>query len=311
MEKVTLQSLFEGQEYKDIFIGSEEFEDSNNEGEKNLILKNKNFQWSIYINNICFNNISFDISIFEKEIEFNDCIFEGDFSMHNCSIKSLLIFNSCEFKEKVCFKNMDLWRTIFNWGVIHEWYLEDVNLSDCIFNGVDFSNSKLSDVKKAWWGINYWKMKDNYRQLKHVMDKNWNHTEANNFFSKEMQNYYLSLDWFSKDFNKKIILFIQGIISSFGNNWIMPIILIFGLSLITSWINYWYVECCYDFWELKVFSIDVGKTFLSLLYPLYWLKRDFFEWFDKTMISWFMIHKIIYWILFWHLIVALKRTTKR
>jgi hypothetical protein len=33
-------------------------------------------------------------------------------------------------------------------------------------------------------------MKDNYRQLKFVMDKNGNYTEANNFFSKEMDYYF-------------------------------------------------------------------------------------------------------------------------
>jgi hypothetical protein len=30
-------------------------------------------------------------------------------------------------------------------------------------------------------------MKDNYRQLKHVMDKNANYTEANKFFALEME----------------------------------------------------------------------------------------------------------------------------
>jgi hypothetical protein len=43
-------------------------------------------------------------------------------------------------------------------------------------------------------------MKDNYRQLKHVMDKNMNYTDANEFYALEMLYYtkYINkLDYFT------------------------------------------------------------------------------------------------------------------
>ncbi len=231
----------------------------------------------VFIANMKINKLEIDYSFFEKWINFLDL-----------EINELIISNS------------NLWKTTFNWVKINKLYLENATLNDCIFNWVEFWNDyRLENIEDEEWNIDYFKMKDNYRQLKFVMDKNWNLTEANKFFSREMDNYYLSLNW-KENFSRKLLLSIQNLISFFWNDWIRVILWIFALVFITTTITFIYLD-----------NIDYIKSFLFFLYPLYWLKKDFFEWFNSLMLFWFMSYKLIYWILLWHLAVALKRTTKR
>ena len=240
-----------------------------------------------------------------KKLLIRDCNFEDSVILSNLLIDELIIINS------------NLWKSIFNWIEIIKLTIENATLNDCIFNWVEFpKNYELGDnymINKLWenWNIilddfslSNKQLKDNYRQLKHVMDSNWNITEANNFFEKEMEYYEKELaeNWFSQ---KRVILLIQKWISNYWWNWLKVIWWIFLLWLITAFISY-----CYMF-NIKKIEIDFIKSFLFFLYPLYWLKKDFFELFDKYMLFWFMTYKTIYWILLWHLVVALKRTTKR
>jgi hypothetical protein len=53
------------------------------------------------------------------------------------------------------------------------------------------------------------------------------------------------------------------------------------------------------------------KTFIYLLNPFSWLTDNSMLKLYWTEQLWMIIHKIIYWILIYQLIIALKRTTKR
>jgi hypothetical protein len=150
-------------------------------------------------------------------------------------------------------------------------------------------------------------MKDNYRQLKFVMDKNWNYTEGNSFFAKEMYYYFQSLSFFKiKEVFKKVLLLIQWFISYFWNYWFVPFLWILLFWLVLTWFklnnfSYFKIEDMSNyynenFWNLFFTNIN---PFDKSLFTTNWITwRNF-------------LHKIILVILYWHLVVALKRTTKR
>jgi hypothetical protein len=123
-----------------------------------------------------------------------------------------------------------------------------------------------------------------------VMDKNGNYTEANNFFSKEMDYYFQDISWINP---KKYLLLIQWLLSYFWNCWFLTIVWIFLIWLFFT--N-----------SLDIFTENFWNLFFSNINP-----------FDKSLltdklIDWKQfLHKIILIILYWHLVVALKRTTKR
>ncbi len=278
----------------------------------------KNKKLDIEIEKLRFNKNDDDSYLFYwesiKRIYFNHCL----------NLSDSLKFGSLKDVDLV-FDDVDLWKTTFNWVKINKLYLENATLNDCIFNWVEFPKNYKLENYYFWTNdillVNLMKyrdkekieklklsskqMKDNYRQLKFVMDKNWNYAEGNKFFEKEMDYFEreLSEKWLSQE---KIILFFQKWISYYWKSWILPILWIFLLAFLTDFINYSYLI---NFYDCETF--EFWKLFLNLLYPLYWFRKDYIDSLDNWLLFWFMTYKLIYWILLWHLIVALKRTTKR
>lgn len=203
--------------------------------------RNKWNFWNIKIRNLNFlswDNHSYIIN--DSKIKKLDISYCSNFS-------NKLVFQNLELSD-LSIKNTDLWKTTFNWVDIKKLYLENVTLNDCIFNWVEFPiNYELEK-----WNLSNKKLRDIYRQLKHIMDKNSNHIEANKFFENEMFYYMeylkdkkilekwwwkkLKENFFTWDIAKliseKISLRLWYSISEFWNNWILPIFLIFLLSLL-------------------------------------------------------------------------------
>lgn len=192
------------------------------------ISDNKSLEW------ISSEVILWNIEIWELKL-LNFSNYGSNFELRNLTIANLVIENS------------DLWKMKFNWVNITDTFsIDNVVLNDCIFNGVDFPE----ELKDIW---NNQKLKDNYRQLKFVMDKNWNHTEANKFYAKEMKTYRNSIDplklWFNKIFQKGfnwkeakklwsiISLWFSYQVNDFGNNWIRPLFFIILLALFGTMID--------------------------------------------------------------------------
>jgi len=342
--------VFEEELWFYAFIFKGNIEINNCEFKKDLVFKNSilkkrltiidsNIDWNLKIENI--NNLNeLIISWRDNKSKINNLILDklyisnketSIFILSNLNIKNELVFsNSNILPEKIIFKNIyfellkfidiDLWKTTFNWVQIKKIYLENATLNDCIFNWVEFpknyeleKNYIIDDKCNKSKNLSNKQLKDNYRQLKHVMDKNWNYTEANKFFEKEMDYYERELKEKSFFNQERIILFFQKWISYFWKSWLVPILWIFVLAFITAFIN-----LCYLDFKIDNNHIDLLKNikwfiklFFNLLYPLYWLKKDYIDWLDVWLILWFIIYKTLYWILLWHLVVALKRTTKR
>lgn len=323
----------------------------------------------------------------------------------NIELRNLKIWN-------LIVKNSNLWNMIFNWVNIWKLTLENVTLNDCVFNWTTFDSYELwkkIDGKK----IKLEKLKDNYRQLKFIMDKNGNYTEANKFFEKEMDNYWLSLwlkklwiwwtlkqiiatvwyGWENKKRWEKLSLLFSEIISEHGTNLIRAILILITFAIISwlftnlyisfwtnfcnQWIEdfikncnfntaaniavilfpimillifsfFWYIwEKIWEknkvldwifikiiekinfiivliillsviFWPELEYKIDgISYTFdpqshlLNLINPLHWFAEDDTKLYSNWESFYFILYKIIYWIILWHLIVAAKRTTKR
>jgi len=305
------------------------------------ITKNFSLGWNInrFLNKLELNYIKFfsdeNISIVFQNIIVWELVLNNFLNYSkNFNFQNLVL-------EKFNIKNSDLWKTTFNWVSINKLYLENATLNDCIFNWVEFpKNYKLEE-----WKLSNKKLKDNYRQLKFVMDKNWNITEANKFFEKEMEYEMLSLwidnsfwKWLYNLYKKKFIwketkdlasgiqLWFGWSFNEFWNNWLRTLFLLFLWALISVIFNilynyffnikiwdilfFWWWWIPQDFFHYDIIK-DYFKLFLNLLYPLYWFKKDYIDWLDNWLTLGFIIYKTIYWILLWHLIVALKRTTKR
>lgn len=299
----------------------------------------------------------------------------------DCDLQNTPIFISNLIIKSLVIINTDLGNGRFNWVKIWKLTLENVTLNDCIFNGVDFpKNYQLEDI----WDIK--KLKDNYRQLKFVMDKNWNYVDADKFYQREKESELEYLDkkgkeininslfslrfWISESWNisRKIPLIFGKILTNFWNNWIVWFIFLnFFVAtsvLLKSFyekyyyndmisnpiidtvipnINFWYwltvfwatiyiyvwiirllswimsklpiiwILIIFIFWYY-IYDQNIFSEFLSLLVnPFYW-----FKWFidnanelNAIELIWFTLYKILYWVILWHLWVALKRVTRR
>lgn len=336
-------------------------------------------------------------------IQVKNFIYHWSTSIPKLSI-SWVKFENLEFSE------IDLWKSMFNNLELDNIHLNWANLNECILNAINFKwnyrlsekrllrvlekkNIKITEVSES-------KLKDNYRQLKFVMDKNWNHTEANKFFAKEMLYYSKTLGieksnffslfnaWFYWDNSQKIwekvSLIISETISDFGSNLLRVffslfsyLIIVYFLIYITNLLQFtlltvfpilldwldiknskviYFLDTLSDIlvflffiWILYFFNSFLEETFnklsdsknydryfffttlflwflisfltiqdfywiktlVFLLNPLVWFDYNFFSWLPWTEQLGLIIHKIIIATFVYHLIITLRRTTKR
>jgi hypothetical protein len=264
----------------------------------NEIYLDKYIQWEIYIKFNKINKLNIELNKNPGIVYINTKIIEvlninnSFFTKENFILNDNVIIN-LNINESI----FNDW--LFNWTVINEFNLYNTTFGNSIFNNVVFPN----ELKK--WKCTLQWMKDNYRQLKHVMDKNWNHTEANKFFALEME-YYSKLDNIS--LYEKVSLWFQKLINNYWNNWFKNFLIILLFALLSTLINYFYLLIYYD-----LIKFNFILTFFNLLSPFYWLWKDTFNTLNLDLpLYWgFILYKIIYWILIYQFIIALKRTTKR
>ncbi len=204
------------------------------------------------------------------------------------------------------FNHVHFWETQFNWVTFIQLWFYNTTFNNCIFNNTVFP-MKLENNLLRTINIETKEQKDNYRQLKHVMDKNWNHTEANKFFALEMEYYGKTLKWDKKDFVNKLIHEFQYYTSRFWNSIIRSLISLLILIIISNVINFWIMHYCYNI------LIDWKLNFINLLNPFFGFNKWIYENLKETKIIYFgfVVYKIIYAVLVYQLIIALKRTTRR
>lgn len=321
-------------------------------------------------------------------------------------------------------ESSDLWRLKFNGVNIQKLSLENATLNDCIFNWCSFPKDyKIEDIPELntkWENdVNYKKMKDNYRQLKHVMDKNGNHTEANKFYAKEMEYYEKTLGiekkwlwstlieilktiwfwWENKKRWEKLSLLFSDSITEHWTNLTRWLFVLFVFAFLSTNISLWYLitwitscEAIFKYfidqcnsraslnimwtiltifmWIVLILSVIQDskqkilretklqniikwiqniikwdyillsflliifillsfsggiiyfiewdrytfiplRHFINLLDPTYWLVKNQISNYSTIEIIFFVIYKILYGVILWHVLVAARRTTRR
>lgn len=184
--------------------------------------------------------------------------------------------------------------------------------STAFLSGLDFENSNLKEQP------NFLKTyinpkntnRETFRIVKHSFDDAGNNIEANKFFVEEMKAYRRELrsegcSWFSR-----LILFLNRWISNFGSNYMLPIgwliASIFLFSEIIDWHSSFFIENKY-FWNSSFDNLSIkANNFASSFLPL---SRFLTGRSGVEFIS--LLFYILFAVLTWQIIVAVKRHTQR
>jgi len=257
-----------------VFKNKSKFEFKNNEV-KEFQLLNTNFQSLVDCIGTKFQSFKVEKSIFEK--------FTG--------------FEKCEFGEK----ENNSKEVVFQYAT----FLDFVNFRDAEFHkGLDLRNANFKelpnflDVEIEFNDKSKNTNRETFRIIKHSFDSVGNTIEANKFFADEMNEERRE----SKGF-KKFILNLNYLISNFGQSWIMPLLFIMYFLVLQ-----YLVFCLIDNWQISNKSLQTIWVELNhTIHNFMPFKKFLVE--GKEFISLFFL--IIYSILIYNLVIAVKRITKR
>ncbi|WP_029520147.1 hypothetical protein [Persephonella sp. IF05-L8] len=120
------------------------------------------------------------------------------------------------------------------------------------------SHKKLETLKEE----KIIELRDVYRQLKLALDKQEDHITANKFYALEMkayEKYFEQQGWTKDNWQERLVFTIHKWVSNFGQSWTKPLMWLFTISFITSFIfqrNYYY--CMFE-----EFKVCAEKTYWS------------------------------------------------
>ncbi|PKH80300.1 hypothetical protein, partial [Psychrobacter sp. 4Bb] len=179
-------------------------------------------------------------------------------------------------------------------------------------SGLDFSKTNLKDTPNF---LNVYispinTNRETFRIIKNSFDDAGNKIEANRFFIEEMKAYRRELKIKGGEWFNRFILFFNRCASNFGGNYILPIIwLVISVviySEIIDWHNRFFVENEYfwnrDFNTLSVRANSIAESFLP--FSRFLQGREGLEFTS-------LLFYILFVILTWQTIVAVKRHTQR
>ncbi|MDG6897972.1 hypothetical protein A6A19_08290 [Actinobacillus delphinicola] len=277
--------------YSDNVVFNEVYYDSK------LIINNKKFN-KIYNNaNIISNKISIIKSSFNEEVNFSNSSytsFKCDDSIFN---KEVIFKNSCfkgDYKSSSISKNKFYKVTDFSYTT----FCGDIIFQENIFyDEVNFLGISIDDISAN---------RETFRFIKYKLDSIGNHIEANKMFAKEMDSYDKELTW-KKSPAEKFLLKANKCISNFGQNYIRPLTLIL-FSVIGYEIIIYTYHAHYFSWLHKY------PTIIKLIHSANKMAKHFIYIntnFEKGIEFVGLLFYIFLSIFIWHLIVAVKRHTKR
>jgi len=224
-------------------------------------------------------------SIFEKFVGFEECRF-GKSKGDN---KYIAIFEYATFLDFTNFRN-----TKFLSGL----NMEKINLKEYpnfLGSFVEFQNTN----------------RETFRILKYSYDKIGNHIQANKYFSLEMKKHKVELkDKLIKGYlQEKFIFWINEKMSNFGQSFIRPIGLIVFFSIMYGLIIYgnehtWLMDISPKVSEILNTIVQGLNYPLKEFRPLEKILKKDYEFMS-------LIFNIIFSVLTWQTIVAVKRYTKR
>jgi len=288
-----------------------------------IIIENCEILEDFILSNHIIDSITIKDSIFKskldfknnevKEVELNNSSFELPVDMFNGKFRNLNIFR-CNFNGFVKFEKSIFGVKLEKGNVVSFKYTTFhrlVNLRNTIFyNGIDIEDADFIEppnflnIQTETDNTN----RDTYRMIKNSFDKIGNHIEANKFYVKEMEKYTEELQ--KKKFSQeKFIFLLNKKVSNFGQSYARPIggIILFSIIYrVLIWLqNIGFVYTIYK----------PANNIINLVASL-------FNSFAKGILSFTkilrpgmefisLIFYIIFAILIWQIIIAVKRHTKR
>jgi len=270
-----------------------------------------------------------------EKLEIKDVSIKNKLSIINIDKCSLLRISNLDFEEgsKVLFENLLLHRFVFtkisqdvkymqfNSVWVEESFLcEKVEFKNTYFNDFNIESAKkfisktsfidahLNDVN--WGDVSSVSANEaTFRQLKFVNDSQGSHLIANQFYAMEMRKYQ---EEFEGNFSESLVLWLNKITSNFGQSYARPLILILVVGIIRSFTicgheNDWLYRICES---LNPLFEGVARPLNSIAPSLLPISRFLGEGSEgREFID--LLFFIVFSILIWHLVVALKRHTKR
>lgn len=236
---------------------------------------------------------------FEKLVDFYEKTFEK-FEIRKCIFDDFVVFEKCSFGTTSKSTN----------GVAKFTYAtfkDNVNFRSTDFrSGIDLQNINLSSVPNFLGTAIDPKntVRESFRIVKNSFDNVGNYIEANTHFAHEMDKYREELNETDNFWEHLVYKFNYGV-SNFGQDYVTPIKLIFIISSFYFFLTIGYENDFYPKYNIIFMSIsNVANGFAINIIPFGAFLKEGME----------FISLLIYIstsVLLWHLIVALKRHTKR
>lgn len=235
------------------------------------------------------------------------CTSFRDFQIYQCIFEDFVVFEGCTFDGG----ESGLSRALFTYATFGSF----VNFRNTTFRGgLDIENINLKqppnflNTEIGFPSSN----RETYRIIKDSFDKIGNHIEANKFFALEMEKYKKELQKKVGRWPEKVVFIANHSISDFGQNYVRPVLLLFGLAVSYHLVTLGYK--CNILYNVPPFLskimciVSTGLNTVAMNIP------PFNRLIDKDMegMSFVtLLFQIASAILIWQTVVAVKRHTRR
>jgi hypothetical protein len=250
-----------------------------------LLIDNSNFEKIVDLFGSKFKRFKIYKSIFDDFVGFENCQFGTDNKLR----EEISIFKYATFLDFINFRN-----TNFKSGLD----IENINIKEApnfLNMSIEFKNTN----------------RETFRIIKHSFDKINNNIEANKYFIEEMKKYKEDLKKKSLKGNiqEKIVFNLNDTISSFGQSYLKPILLLIGFVIIYNFIVYGYEQN----WLYKIYppANHYIQSFTDLFNNIAKNILPFAKFLKEDLEFLSLLFYIIFSILIWQIIVSIKRYTKR
>lgn len=252
----------------------------------------------------------------------------NEINIWNINVDSF-IFSNVRNLWKIRFYNINFWEKNNKYKLINInnssfWDSEFQNINLNSFKKVQIYDTLFSGLNYTWvqWAYkifadkesNYWKLRNSYRVLKDIAEKNNDNVTALKFYSEEMRTYKLYLKNSRWRIIDKIIMSFNQYTSNFGLDFILPILLILLLNsaivllvmLLSS--NYWFTS----------FSAQNFYHFLWYYSNSFNITYDFKDIFgvelnkEESWLNLFIVLKnVLYWTLIYQTVMAFRKFSRK
>jgi len=283
-----------------------------------------NFDDRFCLNNYKINELIFEKSRFKAKVELKnneissakieDCNFFqlfdcyrskfGSFNIDKCIFEGIAVLDGCSFGDM---RKRASAPTSFS----HSTFNEAINFRKAkFFSGLDISTINFNkfpnffDAEVKPENTN----RETFRIIKHSFDNVGNFIEGNRFFAKEMKKYRKDLQK-NGTLQEKLIFLFNHRISDFGQNYIWPLgwlalsLLLYSLIIYGYHQNWLYgVSPGWDrFWSMTSSFLN---TLANNLLPVQRFLKEGLEFVS-------LLFYVIFIILIWQIVIAVKRKVKR